>query len=176
MKTIKQIADELGVSKTAVRNKIENLGLSEKMETNGNRIEVNERQERLIKSAFSQKKSKIENVNKVSEKTETLRLLSDMISTLTEQLQEKDKQIERLQEALGIAQENVKAAQLLQANAEKKLLENKENPLNQEDKGVYDLYAKKQDEWKEAMRKNEELQKELEEEKNKRWWEKLLRK
>ena len=57
MKTIKQIADELGVSKTAVRNKIENLGLSEKMETNGNRIEVNERQERLIKSAFSQKKS-----------------------------------------------------------------------------------------------------------------------
>ena len=103
MKTIKQIADELGVSKTAVRNKIENLGLSEKMETNGNRIEVNERQERLIKSAFSQKKSKTENVNKVSEKTETLRLLSDMISTLTEQLQEKDKQIERLQEALGIA-------------------------------------------------------------------------
>lgn len=98
MKTIKQIADELGVSKTAVRNKIENLGLSEKMETNGNRIEVNERQERLIKSAFSQKKSKTENVNKVSEKTETLRLLSDMISTLTEQLQEKDKQIERLQE------------------------------------------------------------------------------
>lgn len=176
MKTIKQIADELGVSKTAVRNKIENLGLSEKMETNGNRIEVNERQERLIKSAFSQKKLKTENVNKVSEKTETLRLLSDMISTLTEQLQEKDKQIERLQEALGIAQENVKAAQLLQANAEKKLLENKENPLNQEDKGVYDLYAKKQDEWKEAMRKNEELQKELEEEKNKRWWEKLLRK
>ena len=176
MKTIKQIADELGVSKTAVRNKIENLELSEKMETNGNRIEVNERQERLIKSAFSQKKSKTENVNKVSEKTETLRLLSDMISTLTEQLQEKDKQIERLQEALGIAQENVKAAQLLQANAEKKLLENKANPLNQEDKGVYDLYAKKQDEWKEAMRKNEELQKELEEEKNKRWWEKLLRK
>ena len=89
---------------------------------------------------------------------------------------QKDKQIERLQQALGIAQENVKAAQLLQANAEKKLLENKENPLNQEDKGVYDLYAKKQDEWKEAMRKNEELQKELEEEKNKRWWEKLLRK
>ena len=83
MKTIKQIADELGVSKTAVRNKIENLGLSEKMETNGNRIEVNERQERLIKSAFSQKKSKTENVNKVSEKTETLRLLSDMISTLS---------------------------------------------------------------------------------------------
>ena len=27
MKTIKQIADELGVSKTAVRKKIENLGL-----------------------------------------------------------------------------------------------------------------------------------------------------
>lgn len=38
MKTIKQIADELGVSKTAVRKKIENLGLSEKVQTNGNRF------------------------------------------------------------------------------------------------------------------------------------------
>ena len=140
MKTIKQIADELGVSKTAVRNKIENLGLSEKMETNGNRIEVNERQERLIKSAFSQKKSKTENVNKVSEKTETLRLLSDMISTLTEQLQEKDKQIERLQEALGIAQENVKAAQLLQANAEKKLLRSEERRVGKECRSRWSPY------------------------------------
>ena len=85
MKTIKQIADELGVSKTAVRKKIENLGLSEKVKTNGNRIEVDERQEKLIKSAFSQKETKTANANEVSEKSETLRLLSSMVSTLTEQ-------------------------------------------------------------------------------------------
>lgn len=134
-KTIKQIADELGVSKTAVRKKIENLGLSEKLQTNGNRIEVNERQERLIKSAFEKKTPQTENRKDVSEKTETLQLVSDMVSVLTEQLEEKDKQIESLQnalksttEALVAAQESVKAAQFLQANAEQKikLLEQKE--------------------------------------------------
>lgn len=101
MKTIKQIADELGVSKTAVRKKIENLGLSEKLQTIGNRIEVNERQEMLIKSAFEKKETKTANQNEVSEKTETFRLLSSMVSTLTEQLQEKDKQIEALTKELA---------------------------------------------------------------------------
>lgn len=122
MKTIKQLADELGVSKTAVRKKIENLGLSEKVQTNGNRIEVDERQERLIKSAFSQKETKTTNANEVSEKSETLRLLSSMVSTLQEQLQEKDKQIERLQTELENAQKSVDQAQQLHAMTEQKLL------------------------------------------------------
>ena len=38
MKTIKQIADELGVSKTAVRKKIENLGLQSSLRKNGNQF------------------------------------------------------------------------------------------------------------------------------------------
>ena len=121
-KTIKQIADELGVSKTAVRKKIENLGLSEKVQTNGNRIEVDERLEKLIKSAFSQKETKTTNANEVSEKTETLRLLSSMVSTLQEQLQEKDRQIERLQTELENAQKSVDQAQQLHAMTEQKLL------------------------------------------------------
>lgn len=122
MKTIKQIADELGVSKTAVRKKIENLGLSKKVQTNGNRIEVDERQERLIKSAFSKKETKTANANEVSEKSETLRLLSSMVSTLQEQLQEKDRQIERLQIELENAQKSVDQAQQLHAMTEQKLL------------------------------------------------------
>lgn len=120
-KTIKQIADEIGVSKTAVRKKIENLGLSDKVKTNGNRIEIDERQEKLIKSAFSQKETKTANTNEVSEKTETLRLLSGMVSTLTEQLQEKDKQIERLQMELENAQKSIDQAQQLHAMAEQKI-------------------------------------------------------
>lgn len=133
-KTIKQIAEELGVSKTAVRKKIENLGLSEKVKTNGNRIEVDERQEKLIKSAFSQKETKTANANEVSEKSETLRLLSSMVSTLTEQLQEKDKQIERLQTELENAQKSVDQAQQLHAMTEQKirLLEQKEQEQTEE--------------------------------------------
>ena len=134
MKTIKQIAEELGVSKTAVRKKIENLGLSEKVQTNGNRIEVDERQEKLIKSAFSQKETKTANANEVSEKSETLRLLSSMVSTLTEQLQEKDKQIERLQTELENAQKSVDQAQQLHAMTEQKirLLEQKQTEEKEE--------------------------------------------
>ena len=139
MKTIKQIADELGVSKTAVRKKIENLGLSEKVKTNGNRIEVDERQEKLIKSAFSQKETKTANANEVSEKSETLRLLSSMVSTLTEQLQEKDKQIERLQTELENAQKSVDQAQQLHAMTEQKirLLEQKEQEKTEEQEEVH---------------------------------------
>lgn len=135
MKTIKQIADELGVSKTAVRKKIENLGLSEKVKTNGNRIEVDEGQEKLIKSAFSQKETKTANANEVSEKSETLRLLSSMVSTLTEQLQEKDKQIERLQMELENAQKSVDQAQQLHAMTEQKirLLEQKQEQKQPEE-------------------------------------------
>lgn len=139
MKTIKQIADELGVSKTAVRKKIENLGLSEKVKTNGNRIEVDERQEKLIKSAFSQKEMKTANANEVSEKSETLRLLSSMVSTLTEQLQEKDKQIERLQTELENAQKSVDQAQQLHAMTEQKirLLEQKEQEKTEEQEEIH---------------------------------------
>lgn len=136
-KTIKQIADEIGVSKTAVRKKIGNLGLSDKLQTNGNRILVNERQEMLIKTAFEKKEPQTANRKPVSGKTESLQLVSDMYFALVEQLKEKDrqmvekdKQIEYLQsslksttEALVLAQESVKASQLLQVNTERKILE-----------------------------------------------------
>lgn len=104
-KTIKQIADELGVSKTAVRKKIENLGISEKLQTNGNRIEVDEKQEKLIKSAFSKAEPKTDNQKEVSEKSETLRLLSSMVSALTDQLAEKDKQLEAANKQISDLQE-----------------------------------------------------------------------
>lgn len=97
MKTIKQIAEEVGVSKTAVRKKIENLGLSEKLQTIGNRIVLDDKQERLIKSAFSQSeteaKSETKNQKSVSEKTESFQLVSDLVKVLQEQLSEKDRQL-----------------------------------------------------------------------------------
>lgn len=137
-KTIKQIADELGVSKTAVRKKIGNLGLSEKVKTIGNRIEIDERQEKLIKSAFLQKETKTENANLVSDNSETLRLLSDMVSALTEQLQEKDKQIERLQTELENTQKILDQAQQLHAMTEQKIrrLEQREQEQTEEQEEI----------------------------------------
>lgn len=104
MKTIKELADEIGVSKTAVRKKIANLGLLEKLQTNGNQFVVDNKQETLIKSAFIKKANRKpqtkKTANQVSENSETLQLVSDLVSTLKEQLQEKDKQIEEQQRSI----------------------------------------------------------------------------
>lgn len=56
-KTIKEIAEELGVSKTAVRKQIANLGLQTSLRKIGNQFAIEKEQETLIKSAFSQKQS-----------------------------------------------------------------------------------------------------------------------
>lgn len=55
MKTIKQIADEIGVSKQAVRNQIANLGLQSSLQKIANRLSIDEKQEALIIEAFFEK-------------------------------------------------------------------------------------------------------------------------
>lgn len=64
MKTIKQIADELGVSKQAIRKEIANQKLQTSLQKNGNQFTLNAKQEKLIKSAFEQRKTQTENANK----------------------------------------------------------------------------------------------------------------
>lgn len=54
-KTIKQIADELGISKQAVFKRIDNLGLRSKLTKIDNQLMVEKEQENMIKSAFSEK-------------------------------------------------------------------------------------------------------------------------
>lgn len=126
-KTIKQIADELGVSKTSVRKKIDNLGLRSSLQLDGNQFAIDEEQEKLIKSAFSGDKSQTESKAKTQTESETVFTL---VSILQEQLKVKDEQIERLQQSLNQAQQ-------LQAIAEQKikLLEQKqEDPPIEEPK------------------------------------------
>lgn len=119
-KTIKQIADELQVSKTAVSKKIENLGLRSSLRLNGNQFAINEEQENLIKSAFAQNnqgKSQTKTQTKSETKSQTKFAVGEeakeLIEFLKEQLKEKDKQIEKLQTAVDQAQQ-------LQAMAETK--------------------------------------------------------
>lgn len=59
MKTIKQVADEIGVSKTAVRNEIAKQGLQSSLRKNGNQFVIDEKCENLIKSAFKSRNGKI---------------------------------------------------------------------------------------------------------------------
>ena len=117
-KTIREIADELGVSKTAVRQKLKTLGLSENLETIGNKILLDEQQELLVKSAFLKNQVKTENQNPVSKKTESVQMVSIPKSTLEsiqEQLEVKDKQIEQLTAALEHTTASLQASQALHA-------------------------------------------------------------
>lgn len=118
MKTIRQIADEIGVSKTAVSKQIANLGLRSGLRKNGNQFAIDERQETLIKQAFSEK-SQTENANQTQtenhEVGDLVCVLQATIDTLQGQLEVKDRQIEKLTEALVAAQQTAAAAQALHA-------------------------------------------------------------
>jgi len=127
MKTIRQIADEIGVSKTAVNKQIANLGLRSGLRKNGNQFAIDEHQEALIKQAFSEK-SQTENQSQTKSQTENhevsdlVCVLQATIDTLQGQLEVKDRQIEqqaqtitRLTDALAAAQQTAVAAQALHA-------------------------------------------------------------
>ena len=131
-KTIKEIADELGVSKTAVSKQIANLGLRSSLRKNGNQFAIENRQEKLTKMAFQKYKQRERVVkNLVSdEQSQTenhevcdlVGVLQTTVDTLQEQLSVKDQQIRELNArlaecsaALLAAQETARAAQALHA-------------------------------------------------------------
>ena len=136
MKTIRQIADEIGVSKTAVNKQIANLGLRSGLRKNGNQFAIDEHQEALIKEAFSEKsQTEIENQTQTKTQTENhevsdlVCVLQATIDTLQGQLEVKDRQIEqqaqtitRLTDALAAAQQTAVAAQALHAGTIKQQL------------------------------------------------------
>ena len=118
MKTIRQIADEIGVSKTAVNKQIANLGLRSGLRKNGNQFAIDEHQEALIKEAFSEKsQTEIENQTQTEnhEVSDLVCVLQATIDTLQGQIEVKDRQIEKLTEALVAAQQTAAAAQALHA-------------------------------------------------------------
>ena len=122
-KTIKQIADELGVSKTSIRKKIDNLGLRSSLQSNGNQFSINEEQEELIKTAFKGNKSQTKSETKTQTESETV---SSLISILQEELARKDAQIENLQKLLDQEQQlHMHTKQQLQ------LLEQKEDIIEE---------------------------------------------
>ena len=148
-KTIKQIADEIGVSKTAVRKQIANLGLRSSLRKNGNQFAIDKHEETLILKAFSEK-TQTKNANQTQTKTQTANhevsdlvcVLQRTIDTLQGQLAIKDKQIEDLSEALKSAQQTAAAAQALHAGTmQQQLLES--DTTGEKKKGILHKLFKK---------------------------------
>ena len=141
-KTIRQIADEIGVSKTAVSKQIANLGLRSGLRKNGNQFAIDERQETLIKQAFLEKsQTEIENQTQTKSQTENhevsdlVCVLQATIDTLQGQLEVKDRQIEKLTEALIAAQQTAAAAQALHAGTIQQQLVTGDARADQQEQG-----------------------------------------
>lgn len=121
MKTVKQIADEIGVSKQAVFKKIDKLGLRQQLTKVNNQCLIDENAEKKIKKAFPK-----------AEKTETGSLAVNMlIDALKAELKAKNEQIAALQRLLDQQQQlNAIAEQKIRFLEEKK--EEPQEAQNQE--------------------------------------------
>lgn len=109
-KTIKQVADELGVSKTAIRNKLKQSEkqFAEFAETVSGVIYINEIGETFIKKAFIKLSEKqfAENVAETkSDMFAVLKQFETVIDMLKTELFEKNKQIAELQKLLDQQQQ-----------------------------------------------------------------------
>ena len=113
MKTIRQIADEIGVSKQAVRNQIANLGLQSGLQKNGNQFAINAQQESLILKAFGTK-TQSENAKQTQSESQStlhlaLRILEEENVFLKDQIRAKDNQISELTSTIKIQAESINA-------------------------------------------------------------------
>ena len=115
MKTIKQIAAELGVSKQAVAKAIAKLGIANQLAKNANRLMIDETQEGLILQVFSKQGQSINANRNANQLAFGWRFMEQEIEFLRSQLVVKDGQLEAAQEAL-------KAEQVLHADTKKALL------------------------------------------------------
>ena len=117
-KTIKELAEELGVSKTAINKKVSDENRKLWFSKIGNKFVINETGQKAIKSMFFNEnensnqqlvveKTKTENhknANQVPE-LEVLSLLEQQLNQKDMQLQEKDEQIKQMQKLLDHQQQ-----------------------------------------------------------------------
>lgn len=99
MKTVKQIADELGVSKQAVRKKITPEIGNQFAVTKGNTVYISEQGEALIKSAFSK------SIGKQVANNETV-TIDNLVTILQEDIKAKNQQIADLTTELAREREH----------------------------------------------------------------------
>ena len=114
--TYKTLADELGVSKTAIRKRIANLKLETSLRKNGNKFVIPEHVAEQVKECFihADKKPKTETITETSSQTKTETINSNVSDTaaiiealraeleiLNKQLTVKDEQIARLDQRLA---------------------------------------------------------------------------
>ena len=135
--SIKEIADTVGVSKTAVRKKIEKLGLQTELLKNGNKITVDENVAKQIITAFdrpTENETQTEFANQNgNEFSKVIEILQAELESKNKQLASKDRQIEDLTRALENTTASLQAEQALHAGKMQKQLSSGEEQEQAED-------------------------------------------
>ncbi|OEI38617.1 DUF536 domain-containing protein [Escherichia coli] len=156
-KTIKELAVELGVSKTAINKKVSDENRKLWFSKIGNKFVINETGQKAIKSMFFNEnensnqqlvgeKTKTENhknANQVPE-LEVLSLLEQQLNQKDMQLQEKDEQIKQMQKLLDHQQQLTlqanqqieKLQEQLQLTYTEESSENKSTTLSEETESI----------------------------------------
>lgn len=128
--TVKDLAEQVGVSKQAINDKIKKLDLQNNLTRKGNRFVLSESQANLIKSAFQQTRQAQSTSNFTNQNTD---LLYDIVKTLQSQLEEKDKQIAYYQEENRRLSEMATQSQALHAGTIQTQLLSDTNPPAEQD-------------------------------------------
>ena len=150
MKTIRQIADEIGVSKQAVQQKLKKEPLAtacrQHTTTNGNTKYINNQGIELIRAAFST--SVADNETATNDK-QLVDFFKEQLREKDRQLAEKDKQIADITAALVAAQQTAAAAQALHAGTIQQQLTGGEAPADERDgvpskRGFFGIFSRKE--------------------------------
>lgn len=115
MKTIKQLADDLGVSKQTIRNVIAKLGLQNTLRKNANAFAIGEAQEMAIRQEVLQ-------LSKAETQSKAQNDLQSVLRLLEYELEIKNKQIADLSAALKRTLESLQAEQALHGGTIQKQL------------------------------------------------------
>ncbi len=95
MVTIKELSDSIGVSKVAVNKWIEKNGYKDHLQKHGNKYMIPADVEQAVRSYFDRREQKpTKSINPASDSENTV--TSEIIALLREQLEAKDREIDRL--------------------------------------------------------------------------------
>ena len=113
--TIKQLADDLGVSKVAINNRMTELNLKDRCTKVGNRLEVPEDVADLIRESFRERR-KTEPASSTT-KADVVQVLSELLAGKDNQIREKDEQIKSLLRQLEqLSAQNSDFTKIIQQN------------------------------------------------------------
>jgi len=129
MKSIKQIADELGISKQRVYRYIKTNHITEAHQDRDTRY-YDEAAVTMVKSHFRENNDAHQSTSEVHHEANDNTLVDTLVSMLKHELDAKNKQIAELTSALNIAQQTAAHAQALHAGTMKHLTSSDDKKSN----------------------------------------------